>query len=171
MWDLPTPPWAASSPPGQERHEDYYPGISPSLVGVSLFTTILSVIVVCMRLYSRIFIARGLKADDCKSKSCAYVPKYQLALSLNNDYNTDLIVFATGLFVGFSAICLRRESLHHPHLTFGSLAHGTTVAVYGVGTHIWDVPMWKYSPGILQVRTMDCAPKCFVNSPNLDPGS
>lgn len=68
MWAPPSPPWAANPPPDQERHEGYYPGTSTSVIGVGLFATILSVIVVCMRLYSRVFSVRGLKADDRESK-------------------------------------------------------------------------------------------------------
>lgn len=68
MWERPVSPWAAVPPPGEQRHEEYYPGISPSLIGVGLFSTILAVAVVCLRLYSRMFSVRGLKADDCESK-------------------------------------------------------------------------------------------------------
>lgn len=80
MWAPPTPPWAANPPPDQERHEGYYPGTSTSVIGVGLFATILSVIVVCMRLYSRVFSVRGLKADDRESRSHANIPHYQWPL-------------------------------------------------------------------------------------------
>lgn len=71
MWDPPISPWAAVPPSGEERYEEYYPGLSTSLIGVGLVSTILAVAVVCLRIYSRLFSARGLRVDDCESKSLA----------------------------------------------------------------------------------------------------
>lgn len=153
MWEAPISPWAAAPPPGQERHEEYYPGISTSLIGVGLFSTILAVAVVCLRLYSRIFSARGLRADDCESRFHARGAKSQMALLLTNDRYLDLIILATGFLIGFFAICVRRQSLQTPCLRLGNQVHTLTVTVYGVGTHVWDVYMANYTPGILQVRS------------------
>ncbi|KAK7703275.1 hypothetical protein SLS64_009252 [Diaporthe eres] len=123
MWEAPISPWAAAPPPGQERHEEYYSGISTSLIGVGLFSTILAVAVVCLRLYSRIFSARGLRADDY------------------------LIILATGFLIGFFAICVR-------------------LTVYGVGTHVWDVYMANYTPGILQLIVFSQILGCLMVSFN-----
>lgn len=73
MWATPSPPWAANPLPGQTRYENNPPDISASILGVGVFCTITALIVVCLRLYTRIFIVRGLKADDCQSASVSHV--------------------------------------------------------------------------------------------------
>lgn len=41
------------------------------MIQISLICTTLALIVVCLRIYSRAFIIRGLKADDCQSTTFA----------------------------------------------------------------------------------------------------
>ncbi|KAL1858843.1 hypothetical protein Daus18300_009841 [Diaporthe australafricana] len=59
-----TPPWSMDPPDGQQRNTDNPESIAASIVQVGLSCTILSLIVVGLRIYSRAFIIRGLKADD-----------------------------------------------------------------------------------------------------------
>lgn len=71
MWGLPSPPWAASPPPGEVRHEIDPPSTAASLIGFGAFSTFIALFVVCLRLYARYSCARGLKADDCESNLVA----------------------------------------------------------------------------------------------------
>lgn len=78
MRSAPSPPWAADPPPGESQNVDNPPSISGIAVGFGALSTILALVVVCLRIYARAFVVRGLKADDCQFASHAQNPSLNL---------------------------------------------------------------------------------------------
>ncbi|POS71938.1 hypothetical protein DHEL01_v209664 [Diaporthe helianthi] len=69
IWTTPDLTWAGVPPPGETRHEVDPPSTSASVIGFGAIATMIAATVVCLRLNMRMFSSRGLKLDDCVSKS------------------------------------------------------------------------------------------------------